>query len=156
MTAARAFFTLLWYAAVRIVVADPDAHLLEILQMYLRIRGHQVEAASSSLACLEAIQESQPDVLVLEQELANREADGELLEVLQETQLRQTPIVLVADSRDILENSPLPNVTAWLRKPFRLSHLLDLLNRVTSAANVRNSVVSPLPTGPGNQTGETA
>lgn len=155
MTTARAFFTHLRYSAVRIVVADPDAHLLEILQMYLRIRGHQVEGASSSLVCLEAIQKFPPDILVLEQELANSEADGELLEVLQETQLRQTPIILVADSRDMLENSPLPNISAWLRKPFRLSHLLDLLNHVASAANVRGSVVPPCPTGHGNHTGET-
>ena len=122
-----------WGSEVRLFIADTDVVWLELLQLWLRDQGNQVEVASDGLACMSVLREFVPDVVVLDRELLWGGCDGVLDQMVSDADLAGIPIILVSDTDPgqdaLLKNLPSPD--AWLRKPFRLGELMTCLSRVS-------------------------
>jgi CheY-like chemotaxis protein len=152
----------------RVLVADGDEAFLEILQCYLWDRGHEAEVAADGLECITILGEFVPDIVLLERELiwgrsSPRSCDngkkprwrpeyepfwrgsqGVLAHMRGARNFSETPVIMMAEGDPLEEFEPEPNppLVGWLRKPFRLS---DLLEQITTAA--RATQVSNIDTG---------
>jgi CheY-like chemotaxis protein len=116
----------------RILIADDDEAFLEILQSYLWDRGHEAEIASDGLECITILRDFAPDVLLLERDLLWGGSDGVLAQMRDDPLIPRIPVILMTDSPEEFDALTNPIVVALLRKPFRLS---DLLEQIASAVH---------------------
>lgn len=114
----------------RILVADADQAFLEILQSYLLSRGHEAEIASDGLKCIAIMRNLVPDVLVLESGLLWGGCDGVMAQMQDDPLLSHIPVILIADAQEVFDALTNLAVVAWLRKPFRLSALLEQISAI--------------------------
>jgi DNA-binding response OmpR family regulator len=127
----------------RILIADRNETLLEVLQSFLWDRGHEVEIAGTGLECLAILRDFSPDVVVLDRDLLWGGTSGVLAEMQANPELAHLPVILLANEESGLlgELLCMSQVTDWLQKPFRLGDLAELL--VTAKqASPRYSVAS--------------
>lgn len=122
----------------RVLIADADEALLEILQSFLWDRGHEVEVAGNGLECLTMLREFSPDALVLDRDLLWGGGEGVLAHMCEDLGLAGVPVILVTDE-DMAHRAD-GHVVSWLRKPYRLSDLLaqiDSISRSTGSSTMR-------------------
>jgi DNA-binding response OmpR family regulator len=110
----------------RILVADDDDLLVELLRFKLEQRGHEVSVATDGAAALRMAEQHRPDVLVLD--LMMPAMDGfELLRRFKEhRELRNIPAIVLSGRRqeqDIVRALSL-GAQDYLIKPFIPSELL--------------------------------
>jgi two-component system OmpR family response regulator len=110
----------------RVLIADADAALLEILRSFLRDRGHEVEIAGDGLECLSTLREFAPDVLVLDRDLLWGGGDGVMARMCEDPSLADVPVIFVAD--DDSSDKPRGLRAGQLRKPLSLCELLACIN----------------------------
>ena len=112
-----------------VLVADGDAELCELYQMFLSDYGYEVETATDGLECLKKLREIRPSVLVLDLELHWGGADGVLAWLRQEHFLSELPVILTATAgyRSAEVDSIRAKVVARLFKPFAPDELLESL-----------------------------
>jgi CheY-like chemotaxis protein len=81
----------------RILIADNDEVLLELIEPYLRKRGHEAQFASQGLECVACLHRSTPDVIVLSHDLLWGGCHGILAELQDDPLLSRIPVILIAD-----------------------------------------------------------
>lgn len=121
----------------QVLIADHDELLVESLESHLSRNGHVARVASSAIECMDVLRDFVPEVLVLDCELLWGGWQGVIAVTGETPRLSQTRTVLVADEdpRDGFSGSFGLPTPAWLRKPYRLTDLLTLIeNRSYSIA----------------------
>ena len=104
-----------------ILVVDDDADVRRLAVMSLgRVGGHEVRAADSGAACLVALQESVPDLVLLDVMMPLMDGPATLDEIRANPRTSTLPVVfltagLVESDMDRLRALPVSGV---LRKPF--------------------------------------
>jgi two-component system, OmpR family, alkaline phosphatase synthesis response regulator PhoP len=123
-------------AAKKILVADDESHILNVVSLKLRNAGFEVVTASDGLEALELAQSERPDLLITDYHMPQLSG----LELCQ--RLKQDPvtakipaIMLTArgyqlDAQDTEQNG----ILRMLSKPFSPRHLLSTVNEVLAAA----------------------
>jgi DNA-binding response OmpR family regulator len=112
-----------------LLIADGDAALRALFDVYLTECGYEVGTASDGVDCLEKLRRSPPNVLVLDRGLAWGGGDGVLAWLREERAASGLPVVLtVAAGRPADVEDPRPPVVRLLRKPFGLTTLLAAVN----------------------------
>lgn len=115
----------------RVLVADTDEVVLEIIQSFLWDRGHEAEVACDGLECISILREFAPDVLVLDQDLLWGGSNGVLAQMNDDPLLPLIPVILTAQGQiddELIALTCLP--VACLQKPYRLGELLIFINSV--------------------------
>ena len=113
----------------RVVLADSDHELLELVQSFLWDCGHEAEIASDGLECISILREFVPDLLVLDGDLLWGGSDGVLALMDEDLLLSEIPVVLTAEgdmADELVALSRWP--VACLTKPYRLGELLAHVN----------------------------
>ncbi len=115
----------------RIFIADADEKFLQILSLYLKRRGHEVEIASDALECTFALRVFLPDVVLLDAELLW--ADGAASEMGKDPLLNEIPVILICDCDPLASCIATSTIrfADWLPKPFPLADLHDRIDSVT-------------------------
>lgn len=113
----------------RVLMADGDQTLLEVVERYLTHHGHEVRIAASGLECLALLRRDAPDVVVLHRGLPWGGSEG-VRELMQEVApWSEIPVILTWDD-EFPEDSANATSSPWaaqLRKPYRLEKLLGHL-----------------------------
>ena len=109
----------------RVLIADSDADLRELLQIFLSASGYDVAMASDGLQCLEQMQRFLPNVLVVEREMPWGGGDGVVARLREEHPPQAMEVVIITD--DGRDFEPAPPVVACLEKPFSMEILLEAL-----------------------------
>lgn len=60
----------------QILLADMDQTLLEVIQMFLVLKGQNVQTASNGLTCVRLLGEMQPELLILDDAIMWGRCDG--------------------------------------------------------------------------------
>lgn len=117
----------------RVLVAEKDGPLREVFEMALIARGYEALTAADAQECFEKLGTWRPDVLMLDRELPPEGGAGLVDGVRNGSPARQVPIVLLAGqgSPAALAKLVVSPVIACLQKPFRFSHLLEILSTAT-------------------------
>lgn len=134
-------------AGARVLVADGDRAVSEMLQIRLDVAGYQPLAARSGVGVLEIMRNMRPAALVLD--LAISEMDVfELLATLQKDRSRPPcPTLLIGKRLGIeeIKRAATLGVRACLVKPFSGADMLDRVARMLKPAPVADLRPSPPP-----------
>lgn len=107
----------------RILVVDDELDIALAVRAVLEAEGYEVETAANGRQCLEMLRAELPDLLLLDVMMPLVDGFG-VLQRMREENL-QVPVVMMSAIRlDGLQ------VEAFLRKPFQLEALLDVVDRV--------------------------
>jgi DNA-binding response OmpR family regulator len=111
---------------VRILVADDDPDLLELLRLNLEAEGHTVKVATNGLEAFEMAVAARPDLLVLDVMMPGIDGLEVTRRLRERPETAQLPIVLLTargSNPEILEGWQ-SGADYYVTKPFELEHLL--------------------------------
>jgi DNA-binding response OmpR family regulator len=107
-------------AARRILVIEDDSGLAALYRTALSSAGFAVDAIGDGLTALEEIDESHPDLVILDLQLPQIDGSTILRELLAAPDTRGIPVIVVTGS----DAAALPADSTVLRKPFDVDLLL--------------------------------
>ena len=127
---------------IRVLVADDEKNLRELLMRELARRGHDVAGVGDGEAALERVREAPPDVLILDMRMPKMEG-LQVLEALQA--LPEAPQVIVTTGfQDVTSAVQAMKLGAYdyLTKPARLEELDALIRKAAEKGRlIRQNVV---------------
>jgi CheY-like chemotaxis protein len=110
-----------------VLVVDDDIAIRETLAVVLDEEGYSVAQAVNGREALDRIQEGlRPDLIVLDLMMPVMDGWQFLEERAKDQSLREVPVVIVSATPETLQP---PEVCAFVRKPMRLDHLLEVIER---------------------------
>ncbi len=122
----------------RILVVDDEAHIRELLSLYLRQEGYEVEEAQDGPAALELVRRSPPDLVILDIMLPGM--DGwEVCRRLRE--ISAVPVIMLTardDEEDSIRGLDL-GADDYVTKPFSPRQLLARVRAVLRRAGSANA-----------------
>jgi len=124
-----------------VLLADGDAELCELYQMFLSDCGYEVETATDGLECLEKLRQASPAILVLDLALRWGGPDGVLEWLRKERSFSHIRVILTCgpcDSLALAQDCTLP-IVACLFKPFVPEALLESLRFAVTQDGFDNS-----------------
>jgi two-component system phosphate regulon response regulator OmpR len=118
----------------RVLLAEDDASLREVLTQSLVEEGFEVTAAANGAAARRRVQNFQPDVILLDMNMPVMDGPT-FAERYRQLPVRHAPIVAVTAAGAAYQWAERIKAAAWLNKPFDFSALMRLLNRLPSATS---------------------
>jgi DNA-binding response OmpR family regulator len=107
-----------------LLIVENDARIVELLQWFLRRRGHQVRAVATFAEARQRIAERRPDLLLSDVELGTENARTLLPDLARDGLLPPTLVVSgFVDHELSLELLAIPGVQAVIQKPFEFERL---------------------------------
>jgi CheY-like chemotaxis protein len=114
----------------RVLIADDEAHIRELLRDFLAGVGYEVLAVATGAEALAAVPTFQPDVILLDMLMPGL-SGRDVLDALRRTGVT-VPVILISGTPRLVEEG----FFRVLRKPFDLRTLADA---VAAAVNHRHS-----------------
>lgn len=118
----------------RIVIAEDDPHILQLLEHVLSVEGHQVTTAKDGEEGLETVKRLKPDLLITDVMMPRRNGYQLVHAILNETQDLPTPKIIILTSRtdpaDVKRGLTV-GADVYIAKPFDIQevtgHVRELL-----------------------------
>ena len=104
----------------RILIADDNPSMLELLQAILDSLGYRVTAAEDGLAAWEEVRRELPNMVVLDIEMPRLDGCEVCRRMKSQPETRGIPVILVSGCQDIAARAQLAGADAFLNKPFFL------------------------------------
>jgi DNA-binding response OmpR family regulator len=121
----------------RILVVEPDGAMACLLQETLSLEGYAVQVTSSADDALEMARHQQPDLVLLESNLADRQMDGwELCRVFKSTEELCNIWVVMATSHPDQSLALDAGADLYLPKPFDMPSLLSEVSYLLRSGNL--------------------
>jgi len=116
----------------RVLVVEPDPDLQWSIARTLTVRGHRVVGATSGEAALHLVSQWPVEVALVDATLPGTSA-LELAEALRRAQPEVRVVLMARDlAPDMRLRAHVAGVVACVVKPFRLEHLSELLDQLTT------------------------
>lgn len=115
----------------KVLVVEDDKALAAMYRSALRFSGFDVALSTDGVSALHFLEQTVPDVVVLDLHLPRLHGEAILKEIHSREALRHVPVIIVTGS------DPSPGVaqaTAVLSKPCPPERLLSIIERVSDAA----------------------
>jgi len=121
----------------RILVVEPDGAMACLLQETLSLEGYAVQVTSSADDALEMARNQQPDLVLLESNLADRQMDGwELCRVFKNSEELCNIWVVMATSHPDQSLALDAGADLYLPKPFDMPSLLSEVSYLLRSTNL--------------------
>ncbi len=114
-----------------VFVVDDDDDFRVIFAELLGTLGFEVETAASGYEALEKLNRETPDLLFVDERMPGL-AGHEVVERLRGSRF-DVPVVLMSAAQDIAAVARSAGVDIWLRKPFALGDLTQVLARAVES-----------------------
>lgn len=112
-----------------ILVVDDEVGVAEVLQAILGDAGYRVHVAMNGREALEQLATELSDLLLLDYMMPVMNGGDVLRAMHADARLVQVPVVLMSSlDRSVIERKA-SGYVAFLRKPFRIDEVLDLVAR---------------------------
>ncbi len=115
----------------KIVVAEDDPGIIEVVKIILEDEGHAVFIAPTKPEVLALVDKQSPDIIFLDIMLAGATGKDIASTLKQNPKTSHIPIVLLSANSDLKEIAKKAKVTDHLQKPFEISELLDMVAKHT-------------------------
>jgi DNA-binding response OmpR family regulator len=118
----------------KILILDDDTNLLETLSILLMDNGYEVKGLSSGEKVIEAINEFNPGLVLMDVMLADLDGLRVCREIKQQEGMQNLPVILISGHYDLekaLYHDGAPN--DFLAKPFDLDLLLEKIKKQLAA-----------------------
>lgn len=116
----------------RILIADDDADIRDLVAFKLRHEGHDVVAVADGAAALDACQEEVPDLVILDVMMPGMSGLDAAREIRQDEALKHLPIIMLtarAQESDIDQGFQ-AGADDYVTKPFSPRELASRVNAV--------------------------
>ncbi len=115
----------------RIVVVDDDPDILDIVCISLEAMGHEVRRAGNGREGVDLVRSSLPDLVLMD--LMMPDMNGYEATAALKADAATAPIPVLALTAKAMrgdeERAREAGMDAYITKPFRLSHMLDVVDR---------------------------
>jgi CheY-like chemotaxis protein len=113
-----------------ILVVDDELGAIEVVATALEDEGYRVLSAANGRHGLEKLAEGTVDLAVIDFMMPLMDGVGMGRTMKEDPALRNIPIIMMSAVGESLVRERFDGYTAFLRKPFRISALLDVVRRV--------------------------
>lgn len=117
--------------AKKILVADDDRAILEVMRMILELEGYEVKTTQDGSRVKDLSLQS-PDLLLLDIGLSGYDGKEICLALKASKKTKHMPIILVSANKDITRIAKEAGADGFLIKPFDLKDLLSMVATHTS------------------------
>jgi CheY-like chemotaxis protein len=120
----------------KILVADDDRHVVSLVQKVLERQGHRVIVASDGRAVLDAIEQSVPDLLLINLTLPGLDGGTVAQRLHERPETADLPIVFLTDlvsEAELRRRGPEIGGRFFLAKPFDEEQIQDVIEMVLPA-----------------------
>jgi CheY-like chemotaxis protein len=107
----------------RILIADDNQCLRELVGIILDSCGYGVTITADGLACWEALQDYQPDLVVLDIDMPQIDGCEVCRRIKSQPETRDIPVILVSGRQDAGDLARGAGANAFLSKPFAIEDL---------------------------------
>lgn len=117
--------------SISVLVVDDDPVIREVVAINLRLRGYDVYSVSNGIDALEAVEELDPDLVVLD--VIMPDLDGwEVCKIIKDNDESIRVLMLTAKDteRDKLIGRAIMRADAYVTKPFDIDELLKAVERL--------------------------
>ena len=121
--------------AKKILIVEDEPDILELLKIALGKAGYEVDSCDNGRDCLDRLQKTPPDLLILDVMLPGIDGYSLQLKASQEPETRSIPIIILTGlepSRTLFKDSA--QVAAFLTKPFKADVLVAEVEKALSSA----------------------
>lgn len=114
----------------RILLVDDDNVILESMKVALETRGYDIFTAGNGTDALEMAENSDPDLLVLDQMMPQR-SGFRVLETLSKTPESNVPVIMITANEGVRHKAyaQMLGVKDYLQKPFTMDQLMEAVER---------------------------
>jgi len=120
----------------RILVVDDEPSVGDIVTMFLKFDGHEVEVTNSSEKALALFSPDRFDLVITD--FAMPGMNGNELAAAIKADAPDQPVIMITGHAGMLP--PQPSVDYIVSKPFRLQHLREAIARVSLEGGIRRCV----------------
>ncbi|RKY77949.1 two-component system response regulator [candidate division KSB1 bacterium] len=119
----------------KVLVVDDDPLVVRVLQEPLKKAGYEVEVASHGLEALQKVKEKRPDLIILDILMPLMDGFKVARFLKFDKRFKDIPIIVLTSRATEGERKMGEKVGAneFLYKPFRLPHVLDVVQRYLNA-----------------------
>lgn len=110
----------------RILVADDEQNIVDLLSVVLQGEGYQVETAPDGLVALKKIQKNKPDLVILDVNMPQLDGWNVLSSIRASADTHSIP-VLMCTNKDLVsdvERAEVLGATGYIPKPFEIERVL--------------------------------
>jgi CheY-like chemotaxis protein len=112
-----------------ILVVDDEYSIAEVLEAALADAGHEVVTAMNGRQGLERLRERRPDLVLLDFMMPVMDGPAVLKAIRADPAQRDIPAIVMSSLPEgVVAEAAKGTYTAFLRKPFRLAAVVDVVN----------------------------
>ena len=112
-----------------VLLVDDDMNALDALKELVGQEGYRVRTAADGSDALQSALDDPPDVVISDCMMPRMDGLSLMREMRRSSKLARVPLVLVSA---LVTLPPDADVAGFLRKPFAVAQLLDILHRVAT------------------------
>jgi len=116
----------------KILVADDDTSIADMLDLSFREEGYEVSKATQSLRFYDKVRDEHPDLILLDLMMPYLEGEDELRLMKLSQDTANIPVIVVTAKPDVNKDEAVLRqlgVLHIVRKPFDLNHLIRLVKQ---------------------------
>mgnify|MGYP001466681350 CR=1 FL=1 len=115
----------------QIYVVDDNQDVCEIVSLILTEQNFEVVSIYSIQAFKQLIQNNLPDLVLLDLNIRNENIELLIKKLRSNQKVKNIPIILMSGDSNIEEKSKELNVDDFLKKPFDMNQLVDIVKKYT-------------------------
>jgi DNA-binding response OmpR family regulator len=119
----------------RVIYFEDDKDMVELVRIILGREGYQVEGVTEGQAGIKAVQQSSPDVVLLDLMLPDMDGWEIYRQLKHDQSTADIPVIVItakAQSIDKVLGLEIAKVDDYISKPFRPNELVDRVEEVLS------------------------
>ena len=122
----------------RVIYFEDDKDMVELVRIILGREGYQIEGIAEGQAGIEAVQQSSPDIVLLDLMLPDMDGWEIFRQLKHDESTAEIPVIVItakAQSIDKVLGLEIAKVDDYISKPFRPQELVDRVEKVLSGKN---------------------
>jgi CheY-like chemotaxis protein len=121
----------------KVLVVDDDPEIVTFLSTLLELEGIESSVATSAAAALEQLQQTRPDLVLLDIAMPDRDGIDLCKELKSDPRTAEVPVFVVSarPGKDVVERALAAGAEEFIRKPFENAELISRIRvRLSSAS----------------------
>ena len=111
----------------KVLVVDDDPEIVTFLSTLLELEGIESSVATSAAAALEQVQQTRPDLVLLDIAMPDRDGIDLCKELKSDPRTAEVPVFVVSarPGKDVVERALAAGAEEFIRKPFENAELIS-------------------------------
>ncbi len=117
----------------RILIVDDDPDILRVMNNLLTKKGFTVDGTSCGESTFEKIEHFKPDLVLLDVLISGRDGRTICREIKSNINLKHLPVLMISAHPSAAANIKDYGADGFISKPFKVNHLISVINQQLEA-----------------------